>query len=458
MKRTALFVVSAIGLVLAPQAGAHAEITPNRVPAASTSTFVLSVAGEENAPTTKVAVQMPRALANVKPAPVPGWQVNFGGRVITWTGGRIATGQNGEFEIAALFPDTPGRTLKFPTVQTYGNGTVVRWIGAPSSETPAPTIRLTAARATPPPPPVTQPPPTTTTAAPESDDDSGSAGWLIGAVVLVVLVGQPPRSSGGAAVEKGPRGRGPPGLRCSPAAPKPTSARRSSATARRSRRSSLLREASSSRFSSGTTSSGSTTEAARASSSRATPASRTSGSAPPGSSSTFAPPPATSTRTDTESRKPRKSANPEAKPDWQQLSGGDVWAWHDHRIHYMSPAFPPRRSRRSGRAASRLRLEGSGQADGKRFFIAGSLDYSPPAEGERRVPDRAGHRDRDVDRRRDPRPLLPPPRDSPLSGVDNSILPSERRMSSTLTSSSSPSRYRRPLRRPTRAVPSSFSS
>lgn len=193
MKRTALLVVSAIGLVLAPQAGAHANITPKKVPAASSSTFTLTVAGEEPALTTKVAVRLPRGLANVKPAPARGWKVNFGTRVITWTGGRIRTGQNGEFEISALFPDTPGRTLKFPTVQTYQNGTVVRWIGAPSSETPAPTIELTAARATPPPPQppaaAQPPPPTTTAAATESDDDSGSTGWLIGAVVLVVLVG-----------------------------------------------------------------------------------------------------------------------------------------------------------------------------------------------------------------------------------------------------------------------------
>src|SRR5688500_11675338 len=134
MKRRALLVVSVVGLVLAPQAGAHAEITPKRIPAASSSTFGLSVAGAENSPTTKVAVRIPRELSNVKPAPVRGWQVNLGARVITWTGGRIPRGENGEFEIAALFPDTPGRTLTFPTVQTYRNGTVVRWIGAPASE------------------------------------------------------------------------------------------------------------------------------------------------------------------------------------------------------------------------------------------------------------------------------------------------------------------------------------
>ena len=112
------------------------------------------------------------------------------GRVITWTGGRVPQGESGEFTVRAQFPNTPGERLRFPTVQTYGNGTVVRWIGAPSSDTPAPTILLTAAAQPPPPPPAPPPPPvTTTTTASENDEDDGSTGWLIGAVIIVVLVG-----------------------------------------------------------------------------------------------------------------------------------------------------------------------------------------------------------------------------------------------------------------------------
>ena len=200
MKRTSLLVVAAIGLVLAPEASAHAEITPARLPANSVSTFELSVAGEENAPTVRVAVQMPAGLKNVKPPPVRGWQAELAGRVITWTGGRIPQGESGTFQITAQFPNTPGKRLRFPTVQTYGNGTVVRWIGAPSSDTPAPTILLTAARTPPPPPAAARrrrrlppPPAITTTEASESDEDDGSTGWVVGGVVILVLVG-----SGGA--------------------------------------------------------------------------------------------------------------------------------------------------------------------------------------------------------------------------------------------------------------------
>jgi uncharacterized protein YcnI len=191
MRRAALLVVAALGLVVVAQAGAHAEIKPESVPAGSVSTFTLSVEGEKNAPTVKVAMRLPSGMANLKPAEVGGWQVELGEGVITWTGGRIAQGKTGKFPIKGQFPRTPGKTLKFPVVQTYGNGEVVRWIGAPSSTEPAPTIRLGAA-VTPPPP---LPPPAATTpttppapAASNDDDDNGSAGWIIGAAIVVGLI------------------------------------------------------------------------------------------------------------------------------------------------------------------------------------------------------------------------------------------------------------------------------
>jgi periplasmic copper chaperone A len=191
MRKALLVVIAAFGLVVVAQAGAHAEITPKKVPAGGVSTFVLSVEGEENAPTTKIAMQLPPGMANLKPATTPGWQANLGGRVITWTGGRIQQGKTGEFEITGQFPRSPGKTLKFPVVQTYGNGTVVRWIGAPSSQTPAPRIQLTAAVAPPPrppPPPVVTTPTTPVSSASEDGDDNGSAGWIIGAAIVLGLI------------------------------------------------------------------------------------------------------------------------------------------------------------------------------------------------------------------------------------------------------------------------------
>jgi len=189
MRRTSLVVVAALGLVIVAQAGAHAELAPKQVPAGSVSDFTLSVEAEEG-PTVKIAMQLPPRMANVKPVDVSGWQLKLGTRVLTWTGGRIARGRTGKFPISGQFPRTPGKTLKFPVVQTYRNGKVVRWIGAPSSTEPAPTIRLAAAStapAPPAPPAATTPTTTTTPATTNEDDDNGSAGWIIGAAIVVGL-------------------------------------------------------------------------------------------------------------------------------------------------------------------------------------------------------------------------------------------------------------------------------
>ena len=194
MRRAALFAVAALGLVVVAQAGAHAEITPKQVPAGGVSSFTLAVEAEEGV-TTKIAMQFPSGMANMKPGTAPGWQSKLGGRVITWTGGRIAQGKTGEFEVTGQFPRTPGKTLKFPVVQTYSNGEVVRWIGAAASSQPAPTIKLSAA--TTPPPPGPEPPaatnPTTTTATTATtpgttageDNDGSSTGWIIVAAIVV---------------------------------------------------------------------------------------------------------------------------------------------------------------------------------------------------------------------------------------------------------------------------------
>lgn len=34
-------------------------------------------------------------------------------------------------------------------------------------------------------------------------------------------------------------------------------------------------------------------------------------------------------------------ADPDAEPDWRQVSDEPAYAWHDHRIHWMSPELPP---------------------------------------------------------------------------------------------------------------------
>ncbi len=72
------------------------------------------------------------------------------------------------------------------------------------------------------------------------------------------------------------------------------------------------------------------------------------------------------------------SSSAKALPLWQKLAGGEVWAWHDHRIHYMNP-IPPIQIQNAPRSPHHVfDWKVPATANGKRFFIAGSLDYKPP--------------------------------------------------------------------------------
>jgi len=73
-----------------------------------------------------------------------------------------------------------------------------------------------------------------------------------------------------------------------------------------------------------------------------------------------------------------KSARPTAQPKWQKLAGGELWAWHDHRIHYMSQT-PPRLIQDEPRKPHHVfNWKVPATANGKPFLITGSLDYKPP--------------------------------------------------------------------------------
>jgi hypothetical protein len=83
-------------------------------------------------------------------------------------------------------PDSPGRVLVFPALVTYQDGNVVHWIGAESSDTPAPRVTLTASAQTSRPPPPATTPATTTAVDPASSDGGGTSGWVWVAVAAVL--------------------------------------------------------------------------------------------------------------------------------------------------------------------------------------------------------------------------------------------------------------------------------
>jgi periplasmic copper chaperone A len=152
-------------LVLAATAGAHVTLQPEEAPAGGFTRLDVRVPNEtDDADTTKVVVQFPPGFLSVSTEPVPGWDIKttnrkldqpveqFGEQVteevgrITFSGGAIRPGEFQDFGLSVGVPDNkPGSKLTFKAVQTYSNGEVVRWIGPPDSEEPAPQVELTAA-------------------------------------------------------------------------------------------------------------------------------------------------------------------------------------------------------------------------------------------------------------------------------------------------------------------------
>jgi MYXO-CTERM domain-containing protein len=183
--RKTIVVLTLLGLALVPTALAHVEPSPEKVPADSSSKITLSAEGEESVPAVKLTVQMPAGVTDVVALPTAGWTESVQGRVVTWSGGKIPHGADGKFSFTAQMPNTPGRVLVFPSLVTYQHGKVVHWIGAESSDTPAPRVTLTAAKGqtNPPPPP---PAPATTTASTEGD--GGSRIWIVVAAAILAAL------------------------------------------------------------------------------------------------------------------------------------------------------------------------------------------------------------------------------------------------------------------------------
>jgi uncharacterized protein YcnI len=120
--------------------------------------------------TTKLRVQIPDGVIDVKPMPKPGWNVEVvkgkyavpydfhgakvseGAREVVWSGGKLADDNYDEFVISTYLTVTlkPDTVLYFPTVQECEQGTS-RWIDIPAdaehthdTKSPAPGVKLIA--------------------------------------------------------------------------------------------------------------------------------------------------------------------------------------------------------------------------------------------------------------------------------------------------------------------------
>lgn len=158
-------------LAAAGAAFAHVTVHPESCTKGATDgVLTFRVPNEENtASTTEVQVFLPtdHPVLGVLVTPEEGWTAKVttiklktpittdDGKItdavseITWSGGRIGSGEYEDFDVAfGQLPDDTDR-LAFKTLQTYSDGNVVRWIETPQAgqdepENPAPTLKLTA--------------------------------------------------------------------------------------------------------------------------------------------------------------------------------------------------------------------------------------------------------------------------------------------------------------------------
>jgi periplasmic copper chaperone A len=200
----------ALALLVPAAAGAHVTLQPNEAPEGAYTVLDVRVPNEsEDENTTKVAVQFPDGFGDVSYQAVPGWKVKVvhaklkkpiqtddgpvteGVKEVIFSGGKLAPGEFQDFPLSLQIPGKAGEELTFKAVQTYERE-VVRWIGAPETEHPAPQVLVT--------PPKRQGTTTTTVGRPSdegsaassassssSSGGSGDRGLAIAALVVAVI-------------------------------------------------------------------------------------------------------------------------------------------------------------------------------------------------------------------------------------------------------------------------------
>ncbi len=169
MTKGVRLIASILGLVIVSGAAlGHAVINEGTAVAGRFTFLTLRVThGCGKASTTEVRMKVPQGVTRVSPRFMEHWIIEKRMRPaalerrdeagelvrevvdeVIWRGGPLPDGYYGEFQVRAMMPDEPGRTLWFPTVQICEEGRI-EWIQVPAEgqnpydlEEPSPFIRL----------------------------------------------------------------------------------------------------------------------------------------------------------------------------------------------------------------------------------------------------------------------------------------------------------------------------
>jgi uncharacterized protein YcnI len=167
--RLRLAAVLAATTLTVSSAGAHITLQSREATVGSFYKAVFVVPhGCAGSATTRIRVQIPDGVIDVKPMPKPGWNVEtvkakyaspydfHGGKLtegikeVVWSGGKLPDDFYDEFALSMFLTGDlkPDRVLYFPTVQECEQG-ISRWIDIPTdpehvhdSKWPAPGVKL----------------------------------------------------------------------------------------------------------------------------------------------------------------------------------------------------------------------------------------------------------------------------------------------------------------------------
>lgn len=133
---TLLLGTTAMTLTVASVAWAHTTVSPEQVSAGSAETFAVSTPGEKEIPIVEERVEVPRGFEVTGVSSPDGWQSSVKGDSVVWTGGEIPEGEEQEFTFEAQVPAQAGEYV-WKAFDTYEDGSVSEWTGAPDSDNPA---------------------------------------------------------------------------------------------------------------------------------------------------------------------------------------------------------------------------------------------------------------------------------------------------------------------------------
>jgi uncharacterized protein YcnI len=142
---TSFVVLFAAFSLFAGMASAHVTVLPKETTQGSYEMFTVRVPSEnETVSTTQIKVEFPSEVTISRFEPKPGWKYEIekdsSGKItsVTWTAENVGLSSTefGLFNMQGKVADD-ATEIAFKAYQTYQDGSVVEWIGAPDSEKPA---------------------------------------------------------------------------------------------------------------------------------------------------------------------------------------------------------------------------------------------------------------------------------------------------------------------------------